>query len=589
MKKPKNKNPYAKPTPSKSKRPIIAIAILALTIIGLTGNYIAKNAGTYKAASEFNARSNQILNTAIQENKHDYHVLPDDQCGVFVSYSNGTDRAQVRYGIGKDLKSAWRAADNSIQIQDDIKYLKYDVIYNLEPIKTLDLRLKLSVTPIESWQYGIIFDKQADLSHALLKSEIDALKPYDTNTWEFNTLQINGYFYNNGRQQLKNMPMDAQIFNCDSWLYDVQNDKVISLESEKKQNSLRKLELNPATISTMIQTANQHLANRIKPDGEFEYALFPLTLDKIDEYSSVRHVGTLWAMCQNAGLTGNKNIKPDIDRSIEYLIANCIVYDGDSNAYFIESYSDDIEIGGTGLAITMLQTYANVFETNQYDDLIENLANSLIKYQQESGKIPHILDREFNITQDFLIIYFDGEADLGLFRAYKQLKSPEILTAAVKLFEYFTASDYQEQGDHWLAYAADEITQIYPDKTEYYYFAFNNAQSAFDKIEYSQVISPTDFELLVNTYKIYLRAVENNIPIPENFDYERLIRMTHEQAERQLNRYMLPEKAMYSKACNEIIGAFYVDIVTDWRLRIDDVQHCTNGYCLYYDLIEQTT
>lgn len=586
----KQRRSQKRKTSTNNKRypiPIIAITLIILVITGIAYNKISTQIATntiYETASE------RVFVEATEKQKtRNYRILTDKQCAVFTSYSDGNTQTHVSHGTGNNLKSAWSNADALVKqnVKEtkivSPKYIKYDVIYDIQEMSMTDFRLRLGIIPTESFPYGLMFNNNPD--QALLYQELHTLIPYDTKTTEFDIKRLNLYFSNTGRQQLNKFPDTIQLFMCDSWLYDVESEQITELKSEKDGYGHRAFELNQENIANMLSTASKYLENHIHDDGSFEYQVLPLSLMTTDEYSTIRHIATLWAMCQTAKYTQNLESKTAIDKSLQYLM-DYIIYDNDGDAYFIESYSDEAQIGGIALAIITLDAYEQTFGPNGYDELIQKLTNTLIKHQDSSGKIPHAYDRNFEVTQEFYTIFFEGETCLSLLTAYNRFKSPEILDAALKMFDYFETADHSEHADHWLAYTANELTKLYPTEQRYYNFAFKNVTSGFDTVEYRFSITPTDFELLANTYEIYLRAIENNIPIPKNFDAERLVRLTHWQAERQINSYLFPEKAMYTPICDEITGAFYVALGDDWRIRIDEIGHYTNGYWEYYKLLE---
>jgi len=66
----------------------------------------------------------------------------------------------------------------------------------------------------------------------------------------------------------------------------------------------------------------------------------------------------------------------------------------------------------------------------------------------------------------------------------------------------------------------------------------------------------------------------------ETFDEEKLNRAIEHRVEHQLNGFFFPEVAMYFKAPEKILWAFYIRHHS-YRARIDDIEHNVSGYCSY--------
>lgn len=114
-KKQKHKSPYRKDKRPANKRfAILAVSSIILLAAAVLGFKYVNTLNERRAIQEYKSWSNQVLDKAIQDARHEYNIMPDGGCAVFVSWSDGKDRAQVRYGTGKDLKAAWQAADDAL-------------------------------------------------------------------------------------------------------------------------------------------------------------------------------------------------------------------------------------------------------------------------------------------------------------------------------------------------------------------------------------------------------------------------------------------------------------------------------------------
>ena len=110
--------------------------------------------------------------------------------------------------------------------------------------------------------------------------------------------------------------------------------------------------------------------------------------------------------------------------------------------------------------------------------------------------------------------------------------------------------------------------------------SLENAQVNLEEIKNRDTTYHTYLELLMATFEIYDRMVENG-GLAAGFDLETFLNTIYTRADRQLNGYVYPEYAMYMDNPERILNTFMVRH-DGYRVRIDDVQHNIGGYYLYY-------
>ena len=110
---------------------LIAIAILIL----ITGLYHKQNpTQDNQITIAYQTASDDLKRAILSEISQDaYNILRNNQCAVFLSYSNGNYLPTVRQAVGKNISDAWDDIDNQIEqaIQDSefqVKYLKCDIV-----------------------------------------------------------------------------------------------------------------------------------------------------------------------------------------------------------------------------------------------------------------------------------------------------------------------------------------------------------------------------------------------------------------------------------------------------------------------------
>ena len=149
-----------------------------------------------------------------------------------------------------------------------------------------------------------------------------------------------------------------------------------------------------------------------------------------------------------------------------------------------------------------------------------------------------------------------------------------------KSFDYFIANDYWKHHDHWLSYAANEIT-IYEQDDKYFIFGLKNSQDRLHFIFHRETTYPTFLELTMATYKMIDTIKKlNKEYLLEHIDEAYLVETIDQRAEYQRVGFFYPELAMYKKNPGLIVNSFFIRHHS-FRVRIDDVEHYLSGYCQY--------
>lgn len=233
--------------------------------------------------------------------------------------------------------------------------------------------------------------------------------------------------------------------------------------------------------------------------------------------------------------------------------------------------------------------YMDAFQNEQYKDICVALGNGILTMlNQNDGTYYHVLNKDFTNKEEFRTVYYDGEATFALCRLYGLSGDQLWLDAAQSAVGHFLKADYTQYKDQWVAYSMNEITKYITDNPQYYAFALDNAQKNLETIYKRETTYHTYLELLMSTFDIYDRLVQNGSAI-DGFDLEYFLKTIYMRADRQLNGYFYPEYAMYMENPQRILNTFMVRH-DGYRVRIDDVQHNIGGYYLYcinYDKLVQ--
>lgn len=588
----RSKKPTDEQLAARTKKAVIIGSAVVLAIVAAVVILYLVSAGKKDdALASFEKKAEllreQVLSDArLDEISGDIEVgLPDNV--VFLSVCSGEERAKVFTGTGVDRKAAWLSAyDQAKSFIEEENYnavwLKADLMSEAKTYDTVEFSTELHHYRPEFFRYGIAFDKNFET--ALLEAELNGAKILDYENECVDESYLNTYLKKAGRSTLSSLPDSYVVFKCVGWMCD-ENDEVYDLISDIDDYGRRKVDtVDKEYAAELVKNASGFLIDQVKDDGSFVYGYYPRFDKNIDNYNIVRHASTLWSLVCQYRMTGNEALVPVIDRAIDYMVENAIVERNDEISYLYEEKSDEIKLGGCGVAVVALTEYMDAFGSDKYKDLAVKLGNGILTMlDQDSGEYYHVLDGEFIKKEQFRTVYYDGEATFALCRLYSLTSDEKWLDAAKSAVEHFISADYVQYKDHWVAYSMNEITK-YVDDERYYTFALRNAQENLDTIYNRDTTYHTYFELLMSTFEIYDRMIERGIHVDyldNGFDLEYFLRTIYKRADHMLCGYFYPEYAMYMANPNSILDTFMVRH-DGYRVRIDDVQHNVGGYYLYY-------
>lgn len=521
----------------------------------------------------------------------DYSVMPGGGSAVFITVSRDTEEVLpvIRHAVGKDVADAWDSVDKLVRDafrsgefeEGSVRYLKCDIVREATDMPYESVRDELSRHYIGMWPYGVAFDGDFDV--ALLQQEWSHYRLYDPEQNNFLLSRLGPYLSGQYGQELESIPDTVTAFRCDSWLYDAADGFVTRLSGDDENYGIRDFELSRENLELMVRTAGYYLVNNVTLGGRFEYAYWPQAMDYTSAYSTVRHIDALWALTQYFELTGDDGVRDVLDAGIAFLEPYTLDF-GDRGMYVRCSDRDElpeeIRMGGSGLLLVVLSEYERLFGSDAHRALLDGVATGILSQIQPDGHVPHVLNTDLSVSRDPWAQYYDGQTLLGLCYAYKTTGNPDYLDGAERIAGYDLAEGYATTGDHWFVLGMDALTDILPDRAEYYEAGLLAIARQDDLFETNQ--DPTRLEKLMGGFELYRRAVDNGILIPDEFDAGELVSAVRVQAKDLLNCYLFPEKAMYSPVLDGIIGTFYTEVPDGWKIRIDLIQHHMDAYYRMY-------
>ena len=512
---------------------------------------------------------------------------------LFLSIGNPSIRARVFNIVTTDLEKGInnlvQKAVNLIRKNNvDPQWVKMDAVNSLYELSFEEVEDKIAKTRKNYFRLGISFD--AEFRLAFLEQEINGnamIRNVHKSPLQLNEKNVNQYMkYNLGdrlpfmKKRYQNKPV--YLFETMSVFSDKESMKLTELYNGKLMNGIRKIDRIENETKELIKKSTYYLVDQIKPNGKFEYGYFSAYAKKIGTYNILRHSSSLYSMAEGYEQLKDKRIITAVEKGIEYLIDEAIVYKED--AAFVVDYANhqEIKLGSNATAILAMTKYMELTKTTKYLEVAQALARGILQMKTLSGGFIHVLTYpSFEIKDVHRIIYYEGEAIFSLLRLYALDKKDLWLTEVKKTFDYFIANDYWKHHDHWLSYAANELTTYEPED-KYFIFGLKNCNNRLEFMYHRETTYPTFLELTMAAYKMVDKIKQlGKDDLLTYIDEEYLVKTIDKRAEYQRVGFFYPEMAMYKKHPGLILNGFFIRHHS-FRVRIDDVEHYLSGYCQYH-------
>lgn len=507
---------------------------------------------------------------------------------VIISICDKENRAIVNSKRGYSLNNSYQLLKNELssyvkQNNYSASWVKLDIPQNIEEISMDKFNDTISnLTQEYTYRNGIILNF-SNTEIILTEAELNSNMIIDYDDGKLNLSKLNKYLKSRGDLQVRALPTKLKTFTTLSYFCD-ENNNTYELYN-KGANTGRRVQdnLDTSHIDYILKTASDYLFNMIQDDGKFIYGYNPLKDTENNSYNILRHAGSVWSCI--VSFDGSNDKKSKIDLSLDYL--NNTVRKKDDNTYFIAEVKDsEIKLGGNALSIIAMCEYTDKFSDSKYIDTIKKLGNGILSMQNSDGSYIHVLNEsDFSLKAEYRTVYYDGEATFALCKLYGVTKDEKYLNAAKKSMDYFIEKDYTQYADHWISYATNEITK-YIDDEKYYEFGLKNVGSNINQILEKQYTSHINLEMIVKCNELYNRMIEKdiNIDYTNYFSYDKLRELLNERLNFQLNSYLYPEMAMYLSNPSKYCNTFFIRH-SNFRIRIDDIQHSILGYYYSKDVI----
>lgn len=230
-------------------------------------------------------------------------------------------------------------------------------------------------------------------------------------------------------------------------------------------------------LQSAIDSAAQYLAGQVNEDGSFIYRVnmnpkVPLA----ERYNILRHAGTIYAMSMYQERFNNPKVMAAIDRSIAYLRNKAIApidKDGKANAVWsvpaVKKTGAPLQakLGGNGLGLVALLSYDRLRPDQIPLEELRALGRFVVYMQKADGSFySKYIPSDGGRNDDWVSLYYPGEAALGLVMLYEKDPNPVWLNAAAKAIGYLANVRKDEDVvpvDHWALLATERLLRLRVD------------------------------------------------------------------------------------------------------------------------------
>src|SRR5690625_4123787 len=291
----------------------------------------------------------------LQENK----IMPFPVNGgnayiVFLSIGNEQIRAKVIKETAMNPTKLFNAlrqkATNFVRKAHlHPQWIKLDIVNEVTELPFRELEQQIAKTRRNYFRYGISFDSEWKL--AFLEQEIQGnamIREINKQPLQLNEKNINHYLNYQYQSPFPFMRAHYQHktvyrFTTKSIFIDKDEDILHSLYNGELTNGIRKVPDIHLETENLISKATNFLVDQVKDNGKFVYGYFSTFGKKIHTYNILRHSSSLYSMCEGYEIVQDARIKAAVERGIDYLIREAVVYK-DENKAFVVDYANNSEI-----------------------------------------------------------------------------------------------------------------------------------------------------------------------------------------------------------------------------------------------------
>jgi hypothetical protein len=228
----------------------------------------------------------------------------------------------------------------------------------------------------------------------------------------------------------------------------------------------------PERLLSAVRLGADYLARVLNADGRYVYLYHPLDDRDDRQYGWLRHAGTTYALLEAYEEFGTPAYLEKSERALQYLTLHLHDDAPSQGKYAIDTNDEEQQkVGGAGLALLAFAKHAAVTGSRDRLDTMRALARFIMKQQYEDGHFRANADLESEAGKKLKRepVYYPGEAALALLRLYAVDPQQGYVDTARRAADWVvrvrdaSASDDDQEHDHWMSYALNELYRLTHD------------------------------------------------------------------------------------------------------------------------------
>jgi hypothetical protein len=221
--------------------------------------------------------------------------------------------------------------------------------------------------------------------------------------------------------------------------------------------------LDPGTLARGVRLGGDYLARAVSPEGRFVYLFDAVRgVPTDDDYNVIRHAGATDALFETYDELRDPRLLVAAGRALGWLdraLRAGAPLDGVETAYLPTEGNALGPIGGTGLALVAFARHAAVTKSDEHLPRMRAMGRFLVRQLAADGHFePYFVGAPQPWSE---VLYYHGEAMLGLARLYEIDRDPRWLEALVRAARHRIETPYAKPRDagrdYWLALALSEL------------------------------------------------------------------------------------------------------------------------------------
>ncbi len=234
-----------------------------------------------------------------------------------------------------------------------------------------------------------------------------------------------------------------------------------------------------ATLDRAISLGSEYLITACNADGKFVYRInINPTVHPEPKYNMLRHAGTMYALAQYARTRPEQAIRDTLKRAAGFLRRAIRPLPESSDMLAIWSLPEitgsknglQLKLGGTGLGLVALLSVEQILPGTTSREDLRKLGRFLVFMQKEDGSFySKYFPERGGRNDDWISLYYPGEAALGLLLLYEYDPDPLWLRTALRTITYLARKRSQQsfvEADHWILLATAKLFSFQHERTQ---------------------------------------------------------------------------------------------------------------------------